>query len=44
MSSVGVAEFRRGDEAEIVLEKTDKALYHSKNTGRNRCTEFKEDL
>ena len=43
-SSVGVAEFRRGDEAEIVLEKADKALYHSKNTGRNRCTAFKEDL
>ncbi len=43
-SSVGVAEFRRGDKAEIVLEKADKALYHSKNTGRNRCTVFKEGL
>ena len=43
-SSVGIAEFKRGDDADIVLEKADKALYHSKNNGRNRCTAFKEDL
>ena len=43
-SSVGIAEFKRGDEADIVLEKADKALYYSKNNGRNRCTAFKEGL
>ena len=42
-SSVGIAEFRRGDKAETVLERADKALYQSKNNGRNRCTVFKED-
>ncbi len=42
-SSVGIAEFRRGDKAETVLERADKALYQSKNKGRNRCTAFKED-
>ncbi len=42
-SSVGIAEFRRGDKAETVLERADKALYQSKNNGRNRCTAFKED-
>ncbi len=39
-SSVGIAEFRRGDDADIVLDKADKALYQSKNEGRNRCTVF----
>ena len=39
-SSVGIAEFRRGDKAEAVLERADKALYQSKNNGRNRCTAF----
>lgn len=39
-SSVGIAEFRRGDKAEAVLERADKALYESKNNGRNRCTAF----
>jgi diguanylate cyclase len=42
-SSVGIAEFRRGDKAETVLERADKALYESKNNGRNRCTAFKEN-
>ena len=42
-SSVGIAEFLEGDEASDVLEKADNALYQSKNTGRNRCTVFKED-
>jgi diguanylate cyclase len=39
-SSVGIAEFRRGDDADIALDKADKALYQSKNNGRNRCTAF----
>ncbi len=39
-SSVGIAEFRRGDDADVVLDKADKALYQSKNEGRNRCTAF----
>ncbi len=43
-SSVGLAEFRRGDEADIVLERADKALYHSKNNGRNQCTAYKKGL
>jgi len=43
-SSVGIAEFRRGDEADIVLERADKALYHSKNNGRNQCTADKKGL
>jgi diguanylate cyclase len=43
-SSVGLAEFRRGDEADIVLERADKALYHSKNNGRNQCTVYKNGL
>ncbi len=39
-----VSEFRRGDEADIVLERADKALYHSKNNGRNQCTADKKGL
>ena len=39
-SSVGIADFQSGDTAEAVLEKADKALYESKNNGRNRCTAF----
>ncbi len=41
-SSVGIAEFRRGDNANIALDKADQALYQSKNEGRNRCTTFKD--
>ncbi len=40
-SSVGIAEFLEGDTPESVLKKADKALYESKDTGRNRCTIFK---
>ena len=43
-SSVGLAEFRRGDEADIVLDRADKALYHSKNNGRNQCTVYKKGI
>ena len=37
-SSVGIAEFREGDDEDIALKNADKALYQSKNNGRNRCT------
>ena len=42
-ASVGIAEFREGDEADYVMEKADEALYKSKNNGRNRCTIFEDD-
>ncbi len=42
-SSVGIAEFRRGDNVDTILEKADKALYQSKNNGRNRCTIFEDN-
>ena len=32
------------EQANDVFEKADKALYQSKNTGRNRCTVFEEGL
>ncbi len=41
-SSVGIADFTEGDTPESVLKKADLALYESKDTGRNRCTVFKE--
>ena len=41
-SSVGIADFTESDTPESVLKKADLALYESKDTGRNRCTIFKE--
>ena len=41
-SSVGIADFTENDTPESVLKKADLALYESKDTGRNRCTIFKE--
>ena len=41
-SSVGIADFTESDTPESVLKKADLALYQSKDTGRNRCTIFKE--
>ncbi len=41
-ASVGIAEFKDGLETEEVLKCADKALYVSKNSGRNRCSIFKE--
>ena len=41
-SSVGIADFTENDTPESVLKKADLALYTSKDTGRNRCTIFKE--
>lgn len=36
--SIGVAEFRAGESIEELIERTDAALYQSKNNGRNRVT------
>jgi len=36
-ASCGVTEFRRGDSAESIFERADKALYQAKKEGRNRC-------
>jgi polar amino acid transport system substrate-binding protein len=33
--SLGVTEYKKGDDAEKVLKKTDEALYEAKNSGRN---------
>lgn len=41
-ASVGIADFEEGDTPESVMKKADLALYESKNTGRNRCTIYKE--
>ncbi len=40
-ASVGIAEFEAGLDDEVVLKRADKALYISKNSGRNRCTVFR---
>ncbi len=38
--SLGISELRRSDSIESLIERSDQALYHAKNTGRNRvCTE-----
>ena len=42
MISVGVATMTDGDTEETLLEKADKALYYSKQHGRNRITRFNE--
>ncbi len=41
-ASVGIAEFKDELETEEVLRRADKALYTSKNSGRNQCSVFKE--
>ena len=37
--SVGVSSFRPSDTAEMVFLRADKALYHAKSLGRNRCVD-----
>jgi len=34
--SIGVAQFRRGDTAQMLIERADSCLYAAKNAGRNR--------
>lgn len=36
--SVGIVEAKHGDEVDLLFEKADKALYHSKENGRNQIT------
>jgi diguanylate cyclase len=38
--SFGVTAYQRGEETENFFQRADKALYHSKETGRNRVTGF----
>jgi len=35
--SCGLSQFTDGDKAETVFNRADKALYHAKHNGRNRC-------
>ncbi len=37
--SIGVSSFKDSDTAEKVFLRADKALYHAKSLGRNRCVE-----
>jgi diguanylate cyclase (GGDEF)-like protein/PAS domain S-box-containing protein len=44
-ASIGIADFNFGAEtAEDVLNMADKAMYHSKNQGKNRITSFRPEL
>ena len=43
-SSVGIAEFEDGLEIDEVYKRADKALYISKNSGRNQCTLYRDDV
>ena len=36
--SAGVAQYKSGEQSDVTLERADEALYHVKNTGRNRAT------
>jgi diguanylate cyclase len=39
--SIGVAEYRPGEDLDGFVHRADEALYHAKNTGRNKvCTEY----
>ncbi len=40
--SVGMDSMQTGDDNESLIKRADKALYHSKNTGRNRISNFRE--
>lgn len=44
-SSVGIAVFPRdGTEYRVLFDKADKALYHAKNMGKNRCILYEESF
>jgi len=40
--SVGVAEFKKGDDKEKVIKNVDIALYNAKNAGKNRVVAYEE--
>jgi diguanylate cyclase len=40
--SIGVASYRVGEEAETLIDRADRALYVSKNGGRNRVSVDKD--
>ena len=40
--SLGVSEYKSGDDEKIFLQKADKALYNAKNNGRNRAEIYEE--
>lgn len=42
--SVGVAQWQKGMDMMAMIKGADAALYHSKNTGRNRVTLYHEEL
>lgn len=40
--SIGIASFQKGDTADMVINRADKALYKAKNTGKNKVVSEKE--
>ncbi len=43
-ASFGVAGYRDDSNLEMIISQADKALYHSKNTGKNRSSMYRKDF